>query len=887
MIKFSDSSKVYKLLKNHPILKEFYTEFFIDDSKVKNVAVFMFNNNTSIVATDLKQYYANESFLNSLCTLYGFTPPIDDHISVKKTSLREVLVMTVYVYKFGAKDNFYEKAILDFIPEYDRDQIKSKPKMKLTMESVGRLMDQLETKIAGMKDLMDIDNCPEEFLDYLGQLLGYEREDFTLSNFSFRELLKNIIEIYKIKGTNYSFSFFFKFLGFEINLKEFYFSRDVKNPESFPGAIENRVEYYLTTRNPLEETEYGIPQPHLDQTKKLNDFTFEQKSLIDNGCSNPIQYLLGVQPYNNSGNRYHSNPWRYFKANLIEYQLTPFIDRLNLTASDNETIKKYIKFLSPAYLFTWINVYLNPWIETVDLITDEDDAETEEKRLKISIIKNLGYWEGGMRLGPARDGQRVPEGIGKYIDHEKMEDYLALYEPNGEKLSFQIFNNLNIGGDDRVGSYLYRDGTHSRKPDNPNWIGKVYHKKELRAMLDRLNVFLKDVNVPEYDGIAATSSNLPTNVNDGDIFYVQDTNQILKYNSVYYVWREISYGVKKFLTTYDDLNQLINIKDGDIYEIDNENSYYIYSVAQGKWLFYSPPGLTSQVSQYYMLAELTSLSENDIYLIRDTKKFYKYVKIDAHWSDVSKSNLRLKYYDDYSTRTYPDVPSTVFPINYSNVANKNFKFTWNNISGSHGYKVQVARDTNFSNIISEKETSDAFLSHDPFDNDVYFWKICVKNSIGDYMNWSSVFKFTLIEKPFPYGDENINKVTKFVTAEYNYSKFTYTNFNIMWDKLGDAENYLIDLYQKNVKLPDGTYGDKLLASEETNNTYLPVTLTNGAYNWKLRYRIRGTGAISDKHTSIDNLYVNGEPLILSDGSNLGVYVNYVVDSDFTINFPDL
>ena len=877
MTKFVDSSKVYKFLKNHPIMQDLYSQFFITDENIKNVASFLCTHNDEIVSTDLQTYYSNEEYLENLATLYGFTPPIDDHVSKTKTKLREVLVMTIYVYKFGSSDAFYEKNILNFIPEYDREMIKSKPKMKLTMESIGRLMDQMESKIAGMQDLLDIDNCPEEFLDYLGQLLGYEREDFTLSNFSFRELLKNIVEIYKIKGTNYSFSFFFKFLGFEINLKEFYFNRDVKNPESFPGATEDRVEYYLTTTNPLEETNYGFPQPYLDQTKNLNDFSFEQTSLINNGCSNPIQYMLGIQPYNNIGNRYHANPWRYFKANLIEYQLTPFIDRLNLTASDNETIKKYIKFLSPAYLFTWINVYLNPWVENVDVISDED-IDTVEKRMKISIVKNLGYWE---------DGYTLTGGIGKYIDHEKMEDYLALYDPKGEKLTLEIFNNMNIGGNDQVGSYLYRDGTHIRKPDSPNWVGRVYHKKELRVMLDRLNVLLKNVNTPEYDGTVATINDLPSISNNGDIYYVSSTNQVLKYNNAYFVWKEMSYGVKKFLSTYSDLDQLMNIKDGDIYEIDDENNYYIYSESEGKWLQYYPAGLTGRVTKYYMLSELTALNENDIYLVRDTYKYYKYTKISANWVDVSKTDDRLKYYNECSYRTYPDVPDIVFPTNYSNIGNKDFKFTWNDIDGSYGYKVLVSKTYDFSDIVLQKETDQTYLEHDPFDNDQYYWKICVKNSMGNYIYWSSIFSFTLKERPFPYNEEIIMLKTKFVTPEYNYNKFVSCTFDVAWDKLSDAESYLIDVYQRNARLSNGTYGDKLIVSEETKNNYYPVVLSNGSYNWKLRYRERGTSEISDKRTTVDGLYINGETLLLSSGEVLGVYVNYVVDSNFTINFPDL
>lgn len=208
-----------------------------------------------------------EDLIDILASLYGFvdeglTPPWDKYVSTLGTNLKELFNMTLYLYRYGVTDNFYEKNIWQFIPEYDRDLMKEQPQIKLFMESVGRKLDQIEDQLTRLKNIYDIDEIPDELLDHLGQMLGYEREDFSLSNISFRELLKNIIEIYKIKGTNYSFSFFFKFLGFNVNLKEFYFNRNVRNPESFPGIDENNIEYYLTTKNPIFETYYGNPAPN-------------------------------------------------------------------------------------------------------------------------------------------------------------------------------------------------------------------------------------------------------------------------------------------------------------------------------------------------------------------------------------------------------------------------------------------------------------------------------------------------------------------------------------------------------------------------------------------------------------------------------------------------
>ena len=226
---YETSLKIYHLFKKHPAMRLLLEEFFIDDDNLRDVCDFLITNDESIQIENMSFEYNEGNIIDQIANLYGFTegPPWGTIVSSRGIKLTELLNMTIYLYKFGNTDNFFAKNIFKFIPEHDRDYILSQPKLKLTIEALGRKLDDMEDRIARMFDVIDIDNTPDPLLDYLGQNLGYEREDFTLSNVSFREILKNIIEIYKIKGTNYSFSFFFKFLGFEVDLKEFFFNRDV------------------------------------------------------------------------------------------------------------------------------------------------------------------------------------------------------------------------------------------------------------------------------------------------------------------------------------------------------------------------------------------------------------------------------------------------------------------------------------------------------------------------------------------------------------------------------------------------------------------------------------------------------------------------------------
>lgn len=592
-----------------------------------------------------------EDLLDVIAVLYGFfppnyTPPWSQYESPYGTNLLQLLKFTLYYYRYATADNFYEEHIFDFIPEYDRNYILSQPKMKLFLEGVGRNLDNIEDKVSRIYELYDLDKTPEDLLDYVGQILGYEREDFTLADLSFRELLKNIIEIYKIKGTNYSFSFFFKFLGFNVNLKEFYFNRDVSNPESFPGIDKTKVEYYLTTKNPLFDTTHNNPAGHLDQIKNLNEWEYEYEALRDGGCENIINYMMGKETYNNNNERWHQNPWTYFKTNLIEYQLDPFMDKINLTASDNETIRKYITFLSPTYLFTWVNINLAPWIDTYNVLTEVDE------KLNIEFHKTMGDYvdpeTGDIYLYNTMQNslEKIRDNDYFFQNYEDMHRYLDLYEKEtnyqfsdgswvevdngtvkgnvnffvdlpidaeegdiyhvwgGEKLQSSIeLNNPLYGNDDseeytgydssdRVGTSLKRDGTHIRQKNHPNYVDNVKHNGTINLSFDNLGIFIKDHSTPEYNYSVSNYGELPSSyIPINSIAFVED-------EGIYYIYKEEENYWKDFhLPSHDFVSEIVGsesdlpetqqeleqVEVGEIYYVEDVDKYKILVGGETLW----------------------------------------------------------------------------------------------------------------------------------------------------------------------------------------------------------------------------------------------------------------------------------------------------------------
>jgi len=796
-----------------------------------------------------------EDLIDIIASLYGLvdmgmSPPWNQYQSALHTNLLELLNMTVYLYRYGVTDNFYEKNIWQFIPEYDRDLMKEEPKIKLFMESIGRKLDQLEDKLIRLQDVYDIDETPDELLEYLGQMLGYEKEDFALSNVSFRELLKNIIEIYKIKGTNYSFSFFFKFLGFNVNLKEFYFNRDVKNPEGFPSIDVENVEYYLTTLNPIYETDYNSPAPNLEQIRNLNDWSLEYDTLLTNGCSNPVNYMLGVESYNNLEQKYHSNPWKYFKTNLIEYQLNPFFDKVNLSSTDNETIKKYIRFLSPTYLFTWVNINLLPWIENVNIMENVDEY------LEAEITKTFGNTENG-----------------EFFPYENVEDYFYTLDGNNKMSYMQsdsmfvsITNNMNLGGDDTVGAFLKHDGVYIRQPGHPSHITNVYHNGAKYLNFDNLDIVIKNVNDLDYDDIYINYIDLPTIEEVGTIAYVEETNLYYIYKDPAPIWELVTYinppvvAEDHIFSTYSELI-LFTATDGDLYKIEDSEKYYIYHNEPATWF----------------------------HAIDD----------------------RYNKWLNYSYRPYPSYPINVVPAPSMVLGVNNINFIWEEILAQEGYWIQVSKDINFSNILLNEflNNTTTNIQNVILDNDNYYWRIRTKNNLNvnewsiekingieqsinelliyeatflaedrwlepgdtnfkteyftfdgtvytkrvnltvqqedrfisllaitankfDWGQWSPIYRFEINSILFPYDGQILNDLNyQYIEPVYEESTgvLTSINFSIRW-KIGlNVEKYEI-IVARDVNFTDVVFNLK------TTSTEVRLNLPNNIYYWAYKYK---------------------------------------------------
>jgi hypothetical protein len=392
----SNRTRIANILRTNATLQKLFTEFNVDFELVQNDlikdALLPADNilqiNTVYNLAENPSADVNIANLNEdVSTKLGLYPAIigtphesnyRNYLSSEGTRYTYLLKWLYYTYKYFNEEQFFFNKLLEkFVPDYDGQIVSSTTYLKVYFDGLGILLDTLDQKIEDLYTLGDIDTVDEKYLQYLAQLLGYQKEDFSIENISFRELIKNLVDIYQTKGTEYSFTLFFKLLGFDAVVNEYYWDRDAQNSGQF-GSISNiDYLYYLTTQNPRTRTVQQIENPSQAQPiqpispkdwvlpKDLREFAELQSTYS-------LDEVLG---FKNSGLT-PEDRFTYFKTNFIQFKLIQFYTKQDLTAKDTETILKYVKFLTPIYISSFIEVATRPYQDFFEMSNPEAGSIT-------------------------------------------------------------------------------------------------------------------------------------------------------------------------------------------------------------------------------------------------------------------------------------------------------------------------------------------------------------------------------------------------------------------------------------------------------------------------------------------------------------------------------
>lgn len=386
----SERVRVADVLRANQTLQKLFLEFELDFEQVQSDLVLelidaddVIQNYTVYVLAENPNSVANIATLNqTISTVLGLFPGVieslhedhyRDYISTARTTYTYLLKWIYYTYKYFNEEQFFFNNLLNrFVPDYDGQVVSSTSYLKTYFDGLGILLDTLDQKIEDLYTLGDIDTVDEKYLQHIAQLLGYQKEDFSIQNISFRELIKNLIDIYQTKGTEYSFELFFKLLGFDVEVREYYWDRDAQNPEIFGSVGTTDYLYYLTIQDPRIRIKEQLSNPSQAQSiqpintkdwvmpKDLRDFTDLQTQYS-------VDQILGFK----DSNLAKENRFTYFKTNFIQFKLTQFYTKQDLTAKDTETILKYVKFLTPIYISSFIEVATTPYQDFFEMSNPE------------------------------------------------------------------------------------------------------------------------------------------------------------------------------------------------------------------------------------------------------------------------------------------------------------------------------------------------------------------------------------------------------------------------------------------------------------------------------------------------------------------------------------
>ena len=342
-----------------------------------DVSQVLVDNSTKIKSTEIWVLLSNKIAWDELAAVLGVT---SDDLTA------DVYKEIMYCYKYCCISSFFQNNRDKFIPENDFEELEDNGAASAFYDAMMKEFDKMDCVISKCNEYLDYDKIPWDLINYLTQLLGFEKATISAAEDNeekFRELAKNILDIYRIKGTNYSFELFFNFLGFNIEIKEYYFDRRLYytiNGNAETNSSDNsEYEYYLTTCNPSDN---NLKDIGIDETVLSSDLT-DQYSLIEFKelvKEYGIEAVLGYSPvypvYASDGEtileykEYTGKVYKYFKTNLIYYTIS--MDKKNPTDKQISAFTKYLDFLTPTYIMRKIEVKTYEEKEDEDIGFDDD-----------------------------------------------------------------------------------------------------------------------------------------------------------------------------------------------------------------------------------------------------------------------------------------------------------------------------------------------------------------------------------------------------------------------------------------------------------------------------------------------------------------------------------
>jgi hypothetical protein len=392
--------------------------------------------------------YSNGLTVNDLVSENYLKSDISSIISSLSDELYKQIL---YTFKYASVKMFFRDNYAKFLPPYDVTVLQDGGQRQIFIEAFMREFDKFSGIIDDIYNIVDLEKVPLDYINYLGQLIGYERKDYLLiSDISFRELLKNMIEIYKIKGTNYSFELFFGFLGFDITVQEFWFDKRYGDPDITSNEFTNTVSqtnylFYLTPIKPTTRIIDGMRYPYAvneESIKQPLDLNMFQKYIDWHETGDTRGYSNKELIGDTEG--FEGDTYTFFKTNIIQYSLESLRSNEEVQLSDDDLniIELYVNFLTPVFVSTRVLLASAPFSEQATYILffkDDKRSDPVFYRNRIFPITKIDAYNGD--IGDSAGIIYVGDSYAELYNFVHIGDRFYV----GDTTSFPIGDSDNIG----------------------------------------------------------------------------------------------------------------------------------------------------------------------------------------------------------------------------------------------------------------------------------------------------------------------------------------------------------------------------------------------------------------------------------------------------------
>jgi hypothetical protein len=266
-------------------------------------------------------------------------------------------------------------------------------------------------------------------------------------------------------------------------------------------------------------------------------------------------------------------------------------------------------------------------------------------------------------------------------------------------------------------------------------------------------------------------SNGVISINDINTISVDviDSEIILSEKNGFHIAHSSDDGITWSILTYmpDGVNpttapEIVKIKNGNYYAYSFTEGF-VCSLDSGKtWL----ANLGPEIPLSYHITNI-GFAIDQIFIISPMGVNYSDLKLSSWYLNINglfETDLQTIVFNDKAAfvtsisnvfqisldeleMTLTDIPQLFYPNNRTYIEPSDIYFNWRNCNGAIGYQIQVATDSDFTNIIINQ---DNLLENDYYieslDNaDYYYWKVASISADNSHQ-WSEVFTFGLSSK---------------------------------------------------------------------------------------------------------------------------------------------